>query len=134
MPALRLDSARILSISSGAARFVGAKLGGAVQLVETLLDVAAHLGFDESERKEEGLVEDLYGEELVRVGVAGGDAVAIECAGARGEVDAVVAEAIGRGGELGLGEGNFNHASSVWGEGASGRFSTELCRGGETVS
>src|SRR5580658_2449842 len=110
-----------------------ARLSSAVQFGKALLDVAAHLGFDETERKKEWLVEDFDGELAVGIGVAGRDTFAAERAREAGKVDAVVAQAFCSSSELGLGEGNFNHASSVRAT-AGGRFSAELCRGGETVS
>jgi len=89
------------------------RLSSAVQLSQALLDVAAHLGFDEAERKKEGLLEDLNREFVAVVVVTGGDAFAAEGSGPAGEIDPVGLQALSSGGELSLGEWDLNHSSSV---------------------
>ena len=124
------DSARIFSISSGVGQAV--RLSSAIQFSKALLDVAAHLRFDDAERKEEGLLKDLNGELAMRVVITRGDAFTAECAGGAGEVDSVRFEALAGGGILGVGEGNFDHASSVR-VSAVEAVSAELCRGAEAI-
>src|ERR1700753_471488 len=92
---------------------VRAPSGGAIELGQALLNIAAHLRLDETERHEGRLVDDLDGEEVVGVAVTCGYAGAAERAGGAGEVDSVCLQALRSGGELGLGERDFNHASSV---------------------
>lgn len=78
---------------------------------EALVDIRAQTALNHADGKEEGLVDDLDGEPAVGVLVAGCDALFAERSGGACELYAVLAQALGGGGELRVGEGNFDHGS-----------------------